>query len=599
MGMELLATPKTRMPLAAAVIASIAACLPVRAEEAGKTWSSALYGPGWSATPPLSFAKDPILQDFSYAGYAKGEKPIPDLSTARRFDVVADFGADAGGTRDSTEAIQKAIAAAEAAGGGVVVLPAGTFRVQPRTDQRYALCIRKNGVVLRGAGPDKTFLLNTSTEMREKVIVLFQAPSSASWDRQEGSPTLITVDLMGPSVEIPVADASGFKAGDWVIVRSDPNPDWVMDHHEDDWLGEEKKIGSIQYLRRIVSVDAAAKVLTIDVPTRYALKTRDRSEVYRKAGMLENVGLEQLAIGNIQHPGKDGWKNLDFAAPEGGYTKRLAESRGLPDDFAKTRQSAYDVHNSYAVTLSNVVDGWIRNVRSFRHQDNSAGCHLLSNGIRLRECRGVTVEGCDFQHPQYGGGGGNGYMYRLDDSNECLIRDCRAESSRHGFSISGMACSGNVVFRCLDKDTARQTGASGNEETEGRSSDHHQYFSHSNLFDNCTADNSWFEARDRFYKQLSRPRHNLTSAHTVYWNTRGLANSFHPFVVWSQQADYGYVIGTRGPVNAVRTDGNFPGRKSHTDPVDFVEGVGKGDTLSPTSLFEDQRRRRLGEGAGR
>ncbi|MNL82244.1 hypothetical protein D3C87_2095820 [compost metagenome] len=79
----------------------------------------------------------------------------------------------------------------------------------------------------------------------------------------------------------------------------------------------------------------------------------------------------------------------------------------------------------------------------------------------------------------------------------------------------------------------------------------------------------------------------------------GVANSFHPFVVWCQQADYGYVIGTRGAVNGVKTDGKYPERKSHTDPVDVVEGIGKGDTLSPRSLFEDQRKRRLGEAAVR
>jgi len=467
--------------------------------------------------------------------------------------------------------------------------------VQPHADHRYALCVLKSGVVLRGAGPDKTFLLNTATEMREKVIVLFQAPATTEWERRGKVKTTITADLMGPVVDIPVADVAGFQVGDYIIIRSDPNKDWVMDHQETGWLGDEGKIGRILYYRRVVSVDAAAKVLKIDVPTRYSLKTRDQPEVYVKQGMLENVGIEELSIGNVQHPGKEGWQNLDFAAPTGAYTERLAKSRGLPADFAKVRKSAYDVHSSYAITLFNVRDGWVRHVQSYRHAGNTTGCHLLSNGVRVQECRGITVEGCYFQHPQYGGGGGNGYMYRLDNSNECLIRECRAEASRHGFSISGMACSGNVFLRCLDKDTARQTGATGLEETEGRSSDHHQYFSHSNLFDNCTADNSWFEGRDRCEKKLSRPRHNLTSAHTVYWNIEGLSNTFHPFVVWSQQADYGYVIGTRGPVNAVKTDGRFPERKSHTDPVDVVEGVGKGATLVPASLYEDQRRRRLGE----
>ena len=95
---------------------------------------------------------------------------------------------------------------------------------------------------------------------------------------------------------------------------------------------------------------------------------------------------------------------------------------------------------------------------------------------------------------------------------------------------------------------------------------------------------------------MSKPKHNTTSAHTVIWNTEGRANRYHPFVVWSLQGKYGYVIGTKGAVCAVRTDGDYPElRKAISDPVDHVEGVGLGDMLRPVSLFEDQRRRRMGQ----
>jgi hypothetical protein len=120
------------------------------------------------------------------------------------------------------------------------------------------------------------------------------------------------------------------------------------------------------------------------------------------------------------------------------------------------------------------------------------------------------------------------------------------------------------------------------------------YFSHSNLFDNCVAEESWFEARHRYFPTLSNPKHNTTSAHTVFWNTLGLSNSRLPFVVWSQQGDYGYVIGTRGACAGVRTAGQFPEREHVTDPVDHVEGVGRGETLMPASLYEDQLQQRLG-----
>ncbi|HSI83495.1 MAG TPA: hypothetical protein VK970_06905 [Candidatus Methylacidiphilales bacterium] len=50
-------------------------------------------------------------------------------------------------------------------------------------------------------------------------------------------------------------------------------------------------------------------------------------------------------------------------------------------------------------------------------------------------------------------------------------------------------------------------------------------------------------------------------------------------IILSQQWDKGYVIGTRGPCAEI-------------DSNDFVEGKGKGDTLSPQSLYLDQLERR-------
>ena len=57
----------------------------------------------------------------------------------------------------------------------------------------------------------------------------------------------------------------------------------------------------------------------------------------------------------------------------------------------------------------------------------------------------------------------------------------------------------------------------------------------------------------------------------------------------SRQFRWGYVIGTQGPANKVRVySGN------NTEPVDFVEGVGRGDILMPQSLYKDQLARRMG-----
>lgn len=459
-----------------------------------------------------------------------------------------------------------------------------------------SLWISHSGIVLRGAGPEKTFILNTATAMRAKRIIAVEAPAEAQWRNREEPLTLLADELPGPTVFIPVESTEGFAVGDYVIIRSDPTTEWVLERGETDWVGWEDRIGSILYLRRIEAIDTRAGVLLVDIPTRYALNTRERPEVYRKTGQLREVGVEGFSIGNVEHPGRSGWGALDFAVPDSEYTRRLIESYGVDENFADAHKSAQDVHFSFAITMMNVTDGWIRNVNSFAWEENELGSHLLSNGIRLRECRNVTVENCHFQKPQYGGGGGNGYMFRLDHTNECLLVDCSASSSRHGFSLSGMATSGNVHLRCRDSLTGRQTGGTGLEETGGKATDSHMFFSHSNLYDSCVAEDSWFEARYRYSPRLSNPKHNTTSAHTVFWNTKGISNTRHPFVVWSDQGDYGYVIGTSGAVPGVRLDGDYPERAHVTAPVDFVEGIGEGETLEPASLYEDQLQRRLSAG---
>ncbi|WP_309385891.1 glycosyl hydrolase family 28-related protein [Cerasicoccus frondis] len=561
-------------------------------EATGESWRSDLYGENWTPPENLEYGKDKLIQDFSYAGYAMGERPIPSWDTAPTFNVL-EYGADPEGNADSTEAIQQAINnASSVRGPAVVYLPAGTYHVSPNEDSKSVLRISASNVLVRGDGSDKTRILNTSTEMRGKQIIMATPQNYTEWAKAEGPVTLIRADLLTPTTRIPVESIAGFTPGEVIILRGDPTPAWIEEHKEaEGWLGYEHKIGNILYLRRIVAVDEAAQELIIDIPTRYALKVRDNACVYPKRGLLHDVGLKGFSIANVEHAGQDGWASLDFASPDGAYTKRLAEGYGLDPDFAQKKKSAYDVHFSFAIAYYGVVDGWIEDVKSYLPDGNARGSNILSNGIRLKECLNVTVANCSMGHTLYGGGGGNGYMFRLDNSNECLLEYCHAEAARHGFSLSGMATSGNVLFHCFDKDTATQAG--GDRVTGGRGSDSHMYFSHSNLYDNCVADNSWFEARDRFYKKMSKPTHNTTSAQTVFWNTTGLSNSYHDYVISSVQGDYGYVIGTQGAVDQVNTEPNYPERKVVTDPVDHVEGVGQGNTLEPASLFLDQRAKRL------
>jgi len=526
------------------------------------TWRSTLYPANWQ--PPsaaVSFASAKLIQDFSYAGYRRGEVNLPTI-TGPVFDVTG-YGADPTGATDSTTAIQNAINAA-AVGGGVVFLPAGEFRVSPQGNQ--CLRVSTSNIVIRGAGTTQTFLLNTSYFMRSKSVILV-SPSSTSL----GTAQAITANLPGPTRRIPVANAGSFSPGNIVRLQWNFTSDWVIENNQETWWGESSP-GSSTYFREVVAVDAAAGWIDVDVPTRYWMKTRDNPTVRTVSGQLRNVGIESLSIGNLQHPGS-GWEE---------------------NDYSDSTKAAYNNHASWLIRFQSVRDSWISDVHSRQAAANTSTCHMLSNGIFLLSSMRITVQNCQMRRPQYGGGGGNGYMYLIQSSNECLVRNCIADFSRHGLVVGYGGTSGNVFLQCEDRETKRATGSSASGyTTSGEGSDNHQRFSHSNLWDQCHAHNSFYTAHHRGFNG-GTPPHGVTSAHGVYWNTTGsgtrYANSSNP-IVRSEQLNYGYVIGTRATSGTAFYASNPTG--GNTAPADHLEGIGTSATLEPQSLYLDQFTRRV------
>jgi Endopolygalacturonase len=525
--------------LSFARLASSAAC-------AAAEWRSSLYPGDWA--PGHADAQGRFLHDFSYAGYHRGEKNIPDI-TGPVFDVTAEpYSADPSGRRESTAAIQRAIDAAGDAGGGVVLLPPGTYRVTPPADARAALRLDRSRVVLRGAGADRTFLFNDSTSMRSKRVIEIAPRRPVSW-RAEGKPVKgakILQDLPRPTRRIPLDYVDDLAVGDLVIVRNDLTRTFIdRIGMGGKWTPGHSPNRTLLYCRTITAIDPETSVVTVDIPLRGFLHTEDNAQLLKVSGeMLEEVGLEDFSIGMKQHPGEG-----------------LAEN-----DWNKPGTVGYDAHNSSAIFLSYVQNSWVRRVRSWAPPGNDPRVHVLSNSLKLYRARLVTVAECDFRFPQYRGGGGNGYHF-THNGQDNLVRDCHAEGARHNYDFGTMLASGNVILDSTAKD--------------GRlASDFHMFLSLANLIDNLTCDGDFIEAR-AFRPWGGNPVHGVTTTQSVFWNTRGLSPSKErPVLVYSHQFGEGYVIGTRGPFHVV-------------DSTDFVEGVGKGDSLVPRSLYLDQLRRRL------
>jgi hypothetical protein len=129
--------------------------------EAEVLWRSSLYPEDW--TPGYKDSQGRFLHDFSYAGYHCGEAEIPLAPPGLVLDAT-----------------KRPYSAVGADGGGIVYLPAGTYRLKPPAGSNCALRIRHSGVVLRGDGPGQTFLLNDETYMRGKSVILVR-PASGGW----------------------------------------------------------------------------------------------------------------------------------------------------------------------------------------------------------------------------------------------------------------------------------------------------------------------------------------------------------------------------------------------------------------------------------
>jgi len=411
-------------------------------------------------------------------------------------------------------------------------------------------------------------------EMRSKSIILAQGSTSAWNTVPAGSPQpRITKDLLGPTVTIPVSSTTGLSVGDWIILRSDATDAFIAEHNASDgWGGIAARLGGVMFQRQIVNIDSTASALIIDIPIRYYLKTRDNARVYKTVPHLEEIGLENFSIGNIQHPKA----NAAASTMEWGR-----------DEYNTVGKGAYDVSHSYAIKFSNIRNSWISSISSFRPIDNTLDTHILSNGIRLERTRSITIRKCEFQRPLYGGGDGNGYMYELRSSNDCLVRDCIARYARHGFVITTMQSSGNVYHGGLTQDTAKQVADF--TWTLGEGSDHHLHLSQSNLIDGVQVERDFFDA---YFRGFSGVDHGQTAVHSVFWNLVGLEYQANKrFIVRSEQARYGYIVGTRGAATGATIQTATP--LTRTAPIDHLEGVGTGEGLSPLSLYHDQLTRRL------
>jgi hypothetical protein len=319
-----------------------------------------------------------VLTDYSYAGYAHGERGIPELSGP--IFRVTDFGAVPNDLNSDEQAIRKAVSEAEKAGGGVVVFPAGKFLVWTDRTHVESIRISSSRIVLRGAGSSlggtviraihsgygvgpypvpKTgadfaaipyvFAFEPSREAKPVDASAGVAPAA-----QIKPSAKLTDSVKRASFVLPVDSTEGFIAGDWIALKAKSkafNTDLLAGLEPDvTWtrIFEGIEISEYHQIREI-----REKRLVLCEPTLVAVPSDIGARVDRLA-MMEQVGVEDIAF-------------------EGAWRADFVHHRNALDD------EGWD-----AIVFDGVAHGWVRrcaflNLNSGIYLKRSSACSLLLN----------------------------------------------------------------------------------------------------------------------------------------------------------------------------------------------------------------------------
>nr|WP_042188559.1 glycosyl hydrolase family 28-related protein [Kibdelosporangium sp. MJ126-NF4]CEL18321.1 FIG01130103: hypothetical protein [Kibdelosporangium sp. MJ126-NF4]CTQ97805.1 FIG01130103: hypothetical protein [Kibdelosporangium sp. MJ126-NF4] len=370
--------------------------------------AAALYaataGQARAATPQVwdEFVANPFdhpqIPNVAYAGYRMGERPP---ARPARTNVLR-YGAKPDGSADASAAINRAIEDVGRAGGGVVFVPEGTFRIDDIIEIGY------DNVVLRGAGSGRTTLYATrSLEQivginrsrygsensawswsgglvwvchRDRRRPLVDAIKARRWPMEgwignEGADSSVITTVTGAaprgSFTVTVADGSGLRPGQRVLLQVDDDPaHGLLKHLCGDipgtasytWTDKTKLLSykPFQWPVRVVAVNGTRVTLAQPLPVE--LRPEWNSRLTTSAPAITGAGVEGLTIrmvktvrpAHLQDKGHNGlvfqcawdcWAD-DVSVVDSDNGFLLVSAKGVT--LSRTRVSGRGQHHSYA-----------------------------------------------------------------------------------------------------------------------------------------------------------------------------------------------------------------------------------------------------------
>jgi len=354
---------------------------------------------------PTAFSQLAPL-DFSTAGYAANEKPIP--AAPVRIVVSPTKG-------DETVRIQQAIDYVASLAPDTNGLRGAVLLLKGRHEISGGLLITNSGVVLRGQGVNNTTLLAAGPDRRTLIRIAGRQPLTAA------SQPIAVVDPYVPvgATTLHIADAKPIRPMSPIRLIRPSTINWIAQLGATEFgggVGGGWKPGSrdIAWNRIVTAVEGNR--ITLDAPLTTALKEPGAFiSPISPIGRISQVGIENLTLESTFDPAN-------------------------PKD---------ENHSWCAITMENTADSWVRQV-TFKHFAGSA--------VALYEtCQRITVQDCVSLAPVSEIGGYRRHTFFTMGQQTLFLR-CYAEHGRHDFSVGHCVAGPNAFVQCEAREALADSG---------------------------------------------------------------------------------------------------------------------------------------------
>ena len=337
--------------------------------------------------------------------------PAAQPKSARSVNVLdAPYRADPTGAQDSTKAIQDAVDAVAALGGGAVFIPGGIYKVS------YPFIQLKGFVQVYGEGTATQIVATTDKTIKKKTGVFH----TGTYEERLQDPTCLRFGVSNLMIR---SHKSGIQHQQWI-----PNLCGICFNTD---LGanpaDPDAVPTLNFIE-IWGMETGAAIIGIDDQAMkvFSLKTR-------------HCGQSGLLVGKpVGHPEGTGGAadNKFFGADIGGSNQSKSGYAGIE---VWTSQTKFSLSTSwYTHRAAPFADLYALPTGSTAGQDVAAGAPSTANRRNQKDGAGwyIRATKCAFVECEAQENGGHGFIVAYGDN---VLSECRAESSSYKGTVTAPA----------------------------------------------------------------------------------------------------------------------------------------------------------------